>query len=86
MSDFERFEVELPPDLAQFVRSQAGQGGFASDGAVVCEAVRALHRRATQLEELTRIMNASIDDPRPSIPAEEVDAHFRRRAEALNLG
>ncbi len=46
MANPERFETELPPELAQFVHSQVGHGALASDSDVLREAVR----QAAQLE------------------------------------
>ena len=46
MASLERFEIELPPELAQFVHSRVGHGALASDSDVLREAVR----QAAQLE------------------------------------
>ena len=40
MAGSERFETELPPELAQFVHSQVGRGALTSDSDVLREAVR----------------------------------------------
>lgn len=83
MADAERFELELPPDLAQFIHSQVGTGAFASDGEVVKEALRAMKRQTDQLSELRARMAASIDDPRPPMTDEAAREHFRRRAKEI---
>jgi Arc/MetJ-type ribon-helix-helix transcriptional regulator len=46
MDNPERFETELPADLAQYGQSQVGHGALASDSDVRREAVR----QAAQLE------------------------------------
>jgi antitoxin ParD1/3/4 len=46
MANPERFETELPPDLAQYVHSRVGHGALASDSDVLREAVR----QAAQLD------------------------------------
>ena len=40
MATLERFETELPPDLAHFVHSRVGRGALASDSDVLREAMR----------------------------------------------
>jgi len=83
MANSERFEIDLPNDLAQFVHSQVGEGALASDADVVREAVRVMQRQASKLAELRAMVKASLDDPRPSLTDDEVGEHLRQRAAAL---
>ena len=53
MAESERFECDLPAELARFVHSQVGRGGLASDSDVVREAVRQAAQREA-LQEATR--------------------------------
>ncbi len=83
MENSERFEIELPADLAQFVHSQVGEGPLASDQDVVREAVRAMQRHAAKLSALRAMVNASIEDPRPSLTDEDLQDRLQQRAAAL---
>ncbi len=83
MAKFERFETELPDDLAQFVHSQVGEGALASESDVVREAVRLMQQQASKLAELRAMVRASIGDPRPSLTDEEVGERLQRRAATL---
>ncbi len=53
MADPERFEIDLPAELAQFVHSQVGHNALASDSDVLREAVRQAAQREA-LKEATR--------------------------------
>jgi antitoxin ParD1/3/4 len=86
MDNSERFEIELPSDLAQFVHSQVGEGALTSEQDVVREAVRAMQRQAAKLGELRTMVNASIEDPRPSLTDEELRDRLERRAMELRSG
>ena len=54
MANSERFEIELPGELAQFVHSQVGQGALASDADVLREAVRVMQQQAGQVDWMRR--------------------------------
>ena len=82
MAGSERIEVELPTELAQFVHSQVGQGALASDGDVVREAVRVMQRQAAKLAELRAMVDASTNDSRPGVTADEVEAWLDQRAQS----
>lgn len=80
-----RFEAYLTPDLATWVLEMIERGEFDSPS----EAVFALLRESKDLHEfpdlrkqlLRRILEAAIDDQRPSAPAEEAFARLRTRME-----
>ena len=78
------FETELPPDLAAFVHAQVEQGVLASEADVLREGVRALQRQAWKVAEMRAMVNASINDPRPSLSAEDVAAHLDELDHGLN--
>jgi antitoxin ParD1/3/4 len=82
MANSERFEVELPSDLAQFVHSQVGENALASDADVVREAVRAM-QQASKLTTLRAMVKTSIEDPRPSLSADEVRERLAIHAKTL---
>lgn len=79
MADTERFETDLPVDLAAYVRARAGQGDLGTDGDVLREAVRALQQRDAKLDEMRAMIQESLADPGTPLTDEEVAAHFRRR-------
>lgn len=54
MAKAERVEVELPPDLAQFVRSRVGRESLASDAEVVRELVRQAAQHDAIRDEMRR--------------------------------
>ncbi|MBN8925990.1 MAG: hypothetical protein J0H19_05135 [Rhodospirillales bacterium] len=54
MANAERVEVELPPDLAQFVRSRVGWDSLASDAEVGRELVRQAAQHDAIRDEMRR--------------------------------
>ena len=60
MANSERFEIELPNDLAQFVHSQVGEGALASDADVVREAVRQAAQRDAYRDEMRQKIAAGV--------------------------
>jgi antitoxin ParD1/3/4 len=60
MANSERFEIELPTELAEFVHSQVGQGALVSDADVLREAVRQAAQRDTYRDEMRQKINAGV--------------------------
>jgi antitoxin ParD1/3/4 len=60
MANSERFEIEPPTELAEFVHSQVGQGALASDADVLREAVREAAQRDTYRDEMRQKINAGV--------------------------
>ncbi len=60
MANSERFEIELPTELAEFVHSQVGQGALASDADVLREAVRQAAQRDIYRDEMRQKINAGV--------------------------
>ena len=60
MANSERFEIELPTDLAQFVHSQVGQGALATDSDVLREAVRVMQQQADQVDVMRQAWTEGI--------------------------
>jgi Arc/MetJ-type ribon-helix-helix transcriptional regulator len=81
-----RFEAYLPPELATWLLDQIERGVFADPSEAVFVILgehRELEPHADLRQEmLRRSLQAAIDDPRPSIPAEEVEQHLQELAEA----
>jgi putative addiction module CopG family antidote len=65
MANFERFKIELPTELAQFVHSQVGEGALASDADVVREAVRQAAQRDAYRDEMRQKIAAGFASLRP---------------------
>jgi antitoxin ParD1/3/4 len=81
-----RFEAYLPPQLAEWLLGRIEKGVFLDPG----EAVFVLLGEHEDLEPhtdlrqelLRRRLNAAIDDPRPSIPAQQVFDELRKKMAA----
>ena len=77
-----RFEAYLPPELADWLLGAIERGGFMDPS----EAVFVILGEHKELEPhadlrrelLQRRLQSSIDDPRPSIPAEEVFSELKK--------
>ena len=76
-----RFEVYLPPDLAQWLLGLIERGVFTdpSEAAfVILGEHRDLEPHADLRRELlSRSLQAVIDDPRPSLSGDELEKHLR---------
>jgi antitoxin ParD1/3/4 len=65
-------------DPQERVEARVRTGNYTSASEVMCAAIRALDREDEALDELLRRkVKAALDDPRPSIPAEEVFRDMR---------
>ena len=91
MSTTEKLSITLPSDMARMVREKVEQGAYASNSEVIREGLRLL-REAEALREqkfawMRERIQESLDDPRPSVPAEEVfdrlEAKYRKMPEDL---
>ena len=74
MSETKAVTVTLE-DMLESAEARVRSGAYSSVSEVVQEGLRALDREDEWLREAVR---ESLDDPRPSIPAEEVFAELRR--------
>lgn len=84
----EKFSITLPAEMAEYVRAQVAAGHYDSDEAFFRAIV--MREQTDQPDWLPSddVMRAaiqeSIDDPRPSLTEEEMDAFFdQRHAKAL---
>ncbi|MBV8799586.1 MAG: type II toxin-antitoxin system ParD family antitoxin [Alphaproteobacteria bacterium] len=67
-------------DLKKHVDARVRSGKYASASEVLRAAVRALDREDDAIRgALREAINGSLNDPRPSIPAEQVFSGLRRR-------
>jgi len=71
--------VDLGP-FAERVQELVKSGAYASPSEVVQAALEALEREQAESDDLLREkVREAYDDPRPSVPAEEVFARLRAR-------
>lgn len=74
------FEVFLPDSMADWLRAKIAAGVFTSPGEAAFVAFQDLqelnHHPAARQALLTAMIEASVNDPRPGIPIEEVRAQF----------
>ncbi len=77
-----RFNCFLPSDLADWVLGMVADGIFADPGeavfVILCEHRELKPHRDLREELQRRMVQAAMDDPRPSIPHEEVLADIER--------
>lgn len=77
--------VNLGPHFDSFVQEQVKRGRFQNTSEVIRAGLRLLEDQETSLRErrveLRRQIDAAFDDPRPSIPGEEVFARLRAHHE-----
>lgn len=79
--------VTLPSGQKAFVEERVRAGRFASASEVVREGLRALEREEAHLDEWMREkIRAAREDPRPSIPAEEVLTRLNARIAKAEKG
>jgi antitoxin ParD1/3/4 len=74
--------VTVPAEIAEALDQSVQRGEFASDGEALVAAAKSWQERRDlierQKEAIRRDIKASLDDPRPSIPIEEVERHMER--------
>ncbi|MCJ2023785.1 type II toxin-antitoxin system ParD family antitoxin [Methylobacterium sp. J-067] len=78
MRSGETISVTMAPETLRAVRESVEAGEYESVDAALDEAVRALQRqrreKADHLESLRARIQRSLDDPRPELTIEEVEA------------
>jgi antitoxin ParD1/3/4 len=76
MSAAEKISITLTPAMNRMIQKRVKSGQFASSSELIREALRVWQKREDEhyerLASLRARIQKSIDDPRPSIPAEEV--------------
>ncbi len=84
-----RFEVFLPPDLAEWILNLVERGVFIDPSEAVFVKLgeqRELEPHADLRQELLkRSLRASVDDPEPPLSIEEASARMRVRAEGPRI-
>lgn len=87
MPTVEKISIALPPEMTALLRAAVSAGEYASISEVIREALRdwSYQRELRQrgLDELRALWDEAVNDPRPSIPAEEVLQRLRAKYQAM---
>ena len=82
MSAAEKISITVTPAMKRVLEERVASGQFASASELMREAFRNWQQKQDEHEERMALIRAriqkSIDDPRPSISAEESRANFAR--------
>ncbi len=83
MSTVEKISITLTPEMNRVIKQRVEAGDFASSSELIREALRVWQRREDEHEQkLAAIrgkLQASMDDPRPSLPLDDVFENLRKR-------
>jgi antitoxin ParD1/3/4 len=78
METAEKLSVTVTPAMARMIREKVEDGSFGSASEVIRAALRAFQREeeehAERMASIRARVKASLEDPRPRVPVEEVDA------------
>ena len=78
MQTAEKISITITPDMLSAIRASVDSGEYASTSEVVRDAMRLWQRQkleqAERLEAIKARIQRSLNDPRPSLTEEEVDA------------
>lgn len=81
----EKISITLTPAMNRAIKARVRAGDFGSSSELIREALRVWEKHENEhrqkLAALRGRLKASIDDPRPSRPLEDVFEDFRRRHE-----
>ena len=76
MPTAEKISITLTPEMNRIIKRRVEAGDFASSSELIREALRVWQKREDEHQERLASVRAriqkSLDDPRPSVPAEEV--------------
>jgi antitoxin ParD1/3/4 len=86
MANAEKISITLTPEMNRMIQKRVKAGDFASSSELIREALRVWQAREQEHQEklagIRARIKASMDDPRPSVPATEVFERLRVRHEA----
>ena len=86
MSDQVKLSITVTAQQAQAIKDRVASGAYASVSVVIRAGLRRLEHEEEdyreRLNSLRRRVNASLDDPRPSLTGEQVRESIRRHHEA----
>ena len=87
MPSAEKISVTMTSDMLKVIRESVSAGEYASTSEALRDAVRQWRRRrveaAERLDAVRARLRRSIDDPRPSLSENEVDARLNRLVEEV---
>jgi len=79
----EKLSITIPVSMATMIRQKVSSGSYTSNSEIIREALRLWQSEESLREQKQAALEAkiqqSLDDPRPSIPAEDVFAKIRKR-------
>lgn len=87
MEPAEKLSITITPAQARLIREKVEDGSFGSASEVIRAALRAFQREeeehAERIAAIKARIKASVEDPRPPIPAEEVFRTLKERLARL---
>jgi len=88
MQPAEKISITVTPEMLRLVRESIEAGEYASTSEVIRDAMRLWQRRREEHAEAIKSIKArirrSLDDPRPDVSSEEVDAHMQEFMARVN--
>ncbi len=86
MTSAEKISITLTPEMNRMIKERVEAGDYGSTSELIRDALRLWQRREDEhkqnLVEIRARLQASIDDPRPSLSVEETRASFLAHAAA----
>jgi antitoxin ParD1/3/4 len=80
MSTAEKISITLTPEMNRMIKQRVEKGDFGSTSELIREALRVWQKREEEHQESLKAirarLQASIDDPSPSMSVDEVRASF----------
>jgi antitoxin ParD1/3/4 len=80
MSAAEKISITLTPEMNRMIKQRVEKGDFGSTSELIREALRVWQKREDEhhesLKAIRARLQASMDDPRPSMSVEDVRADF----------
>jgi antitoxin ParD1/3/4 len=89
MSAAEKISITLTPEMNRLIKQRVEAGDFASSSELIREALRVWQKQEEEhqqrIAEIRARIKSSMDDPRPSLPAEEVFERLRSYHESRKV-
>jgi antitoxin ParD1/3/4 len=84
MQTVERLSITLPVEMARMIRAKVEAGQYATHSEVIRDALRLWQEKEelhqTRLARIRAMLQEAMDDPRPSVPFDEVMRELEARA------
>ena len=79
----EKISITLTPEMNRMIKQRVEAGDYGSTSELIRDALRVWQKREEEhrqkLAEIRARIQASIDDPRPSVPIEDAFERIRQR-------